>query len=65
MAIKLKHYVVWYSKDYGMQTKYRASHKAMEALVNKVIKQDDYESGSLIVIVGMEELKPDSGKGLI
>jgi hypothetical protein len=54
----LKHTVLWYSEKDGMQMKKRASHTAMEKLVNKVIKSDDYVKGTCKVFVALEELKP-------
>lgn len=54
----LKHTVVWYSETEGMQMKTRASHSAMEKLVNQVIKSDDYVDGTCKVFVALEELKP-------
>ena len=61
----LKHFIVWYSETKGMQVKWRTSHSAMESLVNKVIHESGYVKGTCKVLVGVEELKPDSGKGLM
>ena len=65
MAKKYKHYIVWFDKAKGMQSKYRASHKAMEKEVNLIITEDGYSKGSLKVFLGLEELKVDQGGDLL
>ena len=65
MAIKLKHYVVWYDMVDGPKLAYRTKHSDMETLVNKIVNTEYYEPSSLQVIVGTEVLTPETGKELL
>lgn len=65
MAKKYRHFIIWFDKSKGIQSKYRASHKAMEKEVNFIITEEGYSKGSLRVFLGLEELKVDQGKELI
>lgn len=65
MVAKLRHFIIWFDKSKGMQSKYRASHKAMEKEVNGIISDSEYTKGSLKVFLGFEELKVDQGEELL